>query len=78
MIGENTAGTLSDIPGKPLPNGWEFILSNEVYLDADSVSFEGVGITPDNRCSSVQCRGDSGWYGSGAGSRGISAMNSPD
>lgn len=47
VIGENTAGILSDILGKPLPNGWEFSLSNEVYRDADGVSFEGVGITPD-------------------------------
>lgn len=47
VIGENTAGILSDILVKPLPNGWNVGLSNEVYLDADGVSFEGVGITPD-------------------------------
>lgn len=49
VIGENTAGLLSDILFKPLPNGWEMGLSNEVYLDADGVSFEGVGVTPDTQ-----------------------------
>ena len=47
VIGENTVGILSDILGKPLPNGWSVGLSNEVYLDADGVSFEGIGVTPD-------------------------------
>jgi hypothetical protein len=47
VVGEKTAGSLSDILVKPLPNGWDVGLSNEVYLDADGVSYEGVGITPD-------------------------------
>ena len=44
----DTAGILSDILGKPLPNGWSVGLSNEVYLDAEGVSFEGAGVTPDS------------------------------
>ncbi len=47
LIGERTAGILSDILEKPLPNGWFVGLSNEVYLDAQGVSFEGVGLTPE-------------------------------
>ena len=47
LIGESTAGILSDILEKPLPNGWFVGLSNEVYLDAQGVSFEGVGVSPD-------------------------------
>jgi C-terminal processing protease CtpA/Prc len=47
VIGERTAGILSDILQKPLPNGWFVGLSNEVYLDAQGVSFEGTGLTPD-------------------------------
>lgn len=47
VIGENTSGSLSDILQKPLPNGWLVGLSNEVYLDAQGVSFEGVGLSPD-------------------------------
>lgn len=46
VIGERTFGILSDILVKPLPNGWVAELSNEVYLDAQGVSFEGVGVTP--------------------------------
>ncbi len=47
LIGERTAGILSDILEKPLPNGWFVGLSNEVYLDAQGVSFEGAGVSPD-------------------------------
>ena len=51
VIGENTAGVLSNFLFKPLPNGWEMGLSNEVYFDADGVSFESVGVTPDTQVS---------------------------
>jgi carboxyl-terminal processing protease len=47
QIGGTTDGSLSDILTKPLPNGWSLTLSNEVYLDADGVGWEGRGIPPD-------------------------------
>ena len=47
VIGERTAGILSDVLVKPLPNGWATGLSNEVYLDAQGVSLEAVGVTPE-------------------------------
>lgn len=47
LLGENTAGNLSDILQKPLPNGWAIGLSNEVYLDAAGVGYEGIGVSPD-------------------------------
>ncbi len=46
-IGSNTEGVFSDVLDKTLPNGWEFGLSNEVYLDMDGKNYEGVGIAPD-------------------------------
>ncbi len=47
LIGGATRGSLSDELWKPLPNGWVLSLSNEVYIDADSKSWEGKGIPPD-------------------------------
>ena len=47
LVGEPTIGALSDILEKPLPNGWQFELANEVYYDSDGVVFEAVGIPPD-------------------------------
>jgi len=47
LIGEPTAGALSDRLGKPLPNGWSISLSNEVYLDSEGVSFEQIGLKPE-------------------------------
>ena len=47
VVGEPTIGALSDILEKPLPNGWQFELANEVYYDADGTAFEAVGIPPD-------------------------------
>ena len=32
---------------KTLPNGWEFSLSNEIYLDNNGKNYEHTGITPD-------------------------------
>lgn len=45
-LGEATNGALSDVLEKELPNGWEFTLSNEVYLDVNNQSFEAIGIPP--------------------------------
>lgn len=45
-IGEATNGALSDRLDKNLPNGWVFMLSNEVYRDANGSAFEVTGIPP--------------------------------
>jgi len=47
IVGEPTVGALSDILEKPLPNGWQFNLANEVYYDASGSAFEAIGIPPD-------------------------------
>lgn len=46
-IGSNTEGVFSDVLDRSLPNGWEFGLSSEVYLDLDGTNYEGIGIAPD-------------------------------
>ena len=46
-MGQDTAGMLSDNLLKPLPNGWELSLSNEIYTSCDGQVFEGRGIAPD-------------------------------
>lgn len=46
-IGSKTEGVFSDILDRSLPNGWEFGLSSEVYLDLDGNNYEGIGISPD-------------------------------
>lgn len=46
-VGSPTNGVFSDILEKTLPNGWEFGLSNEIYLDMEGTNYEGVGIDPD-------------------------------
>lgn len=46
-IGSRTEGLFSDILDRVLPNGWEFGLSSEVYLDNNGTNYEGVGIPPD-------------------------------
>lgn len=46
-IGGNTEGITSDMLDKTLPNGWEFSLSNEIYLDNNGKNYEHTGITPD-------------------------------
>lgn len=46
-VGMPTRGALSDTLVKTLPNGWEISISNEIYLDADGVAWEGRGITPE-------------------------------
>lgn len=47
QIGEKTAGAFSDSLMRVLPNGWEFTLSNEVYLDRRNRLFEGRGLPVD-------------------------------
>ncbi len=47
QIGEKTAGAFSDAIVRILPNGWEFELSNEVYLDRKNRLFEKQGIPVD-------------------------------
>ncbi|MEO1172660.1 MAG: S41 family peptidase [Myxococcota bacterium] len=46
-VGEPTRGSLSDKLEKPLPNGWELTLSNELYLDGEGTAWEGKGIAPE-------------------------------
>ena len=46
QIGENTNGILSDVLERTLPNGWDFWLANEVYLDQNGLSYEVTGIPP--------------------------------
>lgn len=47
IVGETTKGILSDTWGATLPNGWEFSLSNELYIAADGGAYEGIGLPPD-------------------------------
>lgn len=47
LIGEASYGIFSDNFTKYLPNGWEFGISPERYLDVDGVNWEQQGITPD-------------------------------
>lgn len=48
IIGEPSAGILSDQLDKKLPNGWHFTLSNEIYSDPDGNVYEGTGIPVDH------------------------------
>ncbi len=43
-IGSATMGALSTTLDKILPNGWEFAVSNEVYMDTDGQCYENIGI----------------------------------
>jgi C-terminal processing protease CtpA/Prc len=47
LIGEATAGGLSDRLVKTLPHGTEYSLSNEFYLTADNEEYEGIGVPVD-------------------------------
>jgi len=47
LVGERTDGGLSDMLPKSLPNGWAFMLSNEVYLDPHGNLFELTGVPPE-------------------------------
>ncbi len=47
IYGSASSGIFSEILWKELPIGWEFSLSNEVYLDPAGKSYEGLGIPVD-------------------------------
>jgi C-terminal processing protease CtpA/Prc len=47
IVGERSAGGLSDQLMKTLPHGMLYTLSNEFYLSAAGESYEGVGIPVD-------------------------------
>ncbi|MFT4924092.1 MAG: carboxyl-terminal processing protease [Phenylobacterium sp.] len=47
LIGEATAGGLSDTLDKSLPGGFVYTLSNEIYLTPAGEAFEGVGVPVD-------------------------------
>ena len=47
LVGEPTEGILSDELYRRMPNGWQFSLSNEIYLTHDGKLFEGTGVPPD-------------------------------
>ena len=46
-MGSKTSGIFSEILWKQLPNGWEYSLSNEFYMDTNNKSYEGDGINVD-------------------------------
>ena len=46
-IGEPTSGAMSTALEKTLPNGWNFAISNEVYMDNAGNSYENIGIPVD-------------------------------
>lgn len=46
-VGSTTEGIFSSTLDKVLPNGWEYELSNEVYLDINGINYEHVGISPE-------------------------------
>ncbi len=46
-VGETTAGAVSDVLMKPLPNGWQVGISNEIFRAADGHDVEVVGVKPD-------------------------------
>jgi C-terminal processing protease CtpA/Prc len=47
LVGEATMGIFSDELSRSLPNGWEFSLSNEIYLAPNDELFEAIGVPPD-------------------------------
>ena len=47
QVGDTTTGAFSDAIGRQLPNGWGYSLSIGDYRNAQGVSHEGVGLTPD-------------------------------
>jgi C-terminal processing protease CtpA/Prc len=47
VIGDHTNGIFSYQLEKKLPNGWEFRLSYQIYLSADMVCYEGIGVPVD-------------------------------
>ncbi|MBZ9728430.1 S41 family peptidase [Salegentibacter sp. JZCK2] len=47
IIGSRSAGIFSEILWKELPNGWEYSLSNEVYMDSEYRTYEKEGVPVD-------------------------------
>ena len=47
IMGEPSNGSYSDLYQKKLPNGWMVSLSNQRYLSADKVNYEGLGTPVD-------------------------------
>ena len=47
VIGETTAGVMADAVPQPLPNGWQVTVPINQFRDANGVSWEGIGVTPD-------------------------------
>ncbi len=47
IVGENTNGIFSYQLEKTLPNGWDYNLSYQMYLSADMVCYESIGIPVD-------------------------------
>jgi carboxyl-terminal processing protease len=47
ILGDHTNGIFSYQLEKKLPNGWEYRLSYQVYLSADMVCHEGIGVPVD-------------------------------
>ena len=47
IVGERSNGSYSDLYTKKLPNGWQVSLSNQRYLSAQKVNYEGVGTPVD-------------------------------
>lgn len=47
LVGSATEGAVSSTLDKTLPNGWDFTLSNEVYMDADGRPLEYSGVPID-------------------------------
>lgn len=47
-LGSKTNGIFSELLWKQLPNGWEYSLSNEVYMDTKDKTYEGDGIDVDD------------------------------
>lgn len=45
--GMRTAGAMSNVLSKPLPNGWGLTISNEIYISLDGQSYEAVGLPPE-------------------------------
>lgn len=47
LIGEPSNGSYSDLLEKKLPNGWKVTLSNQRYLSANKINYEGMGTPVD-------------------------------
>ncbi len=47
FVGDTTSGAFSNQINRELPNGWGYSLSIGQWVDADNISYEGVGLAPD-------------------------------